>query len=437
MQSQQQERAENIREFNLQQNIAQARDKREAAAEARRQGDWEKADADEKAAADIISRLYPAQQPQQPVRPSPFPNPTTAPQGIPVVAQGPGDEAASLSDRLAAARGPAGGAVPGNLPPALAPISATPQGPAPAPQAAPSAISREQLAEMIRNPVTRPFAMDYLKKTEEGQKPIPVKEGERLLVRSPGSPTGYADITPGGAGLSKEERETQGYYNAGINLGMTPEQARAFAANKGKTPKEDLSAAQLKMVGDSENAARAAQTVIDNIARLKQLSPTAYSGAYASGRADLMSGVLPQAMVPGSVTDTQELRNITTQNIGAQAKAMFGARITNLDLNLLKEIETTPEMTDTMRQRVYDRISKQMQQRVNEENTRADQIRAGTYGKPGGGIRPPPTETPGPSAPATPSGAKPTLKDFMVRARAANPEYSDSEIANEYRKRYR
>jgi hypothetical protein len=424
------------REYALQ----KAQDKRAAAAEARAQGNYDEAERNEKDAQAIFARIarQPAQQPvQQP--PSPFPSPTTAPQGVPVMAQGPDQTPASLSDRFAAVSGPAGGAIPGNLPPSLAPIAAAPAAASlQTPQVASGAISREDLAAMARNPLTRPLALDYLKKQVEDQKPIAAKEGERFYRPDPNRPGQLMDVTPGGAGPSKEERETQGYYQAGLNLNMTPEQARAFAANKGKMPKEELSAKQLSMVGESEKAAQAAQTVIDNIARLKQLSPTAYSGAYASGRADLMSGVLPQAMVPGSVTDTQELRNITTQNIGAQAKAMFGARITNLDLNLLKEIETTPEMTDTMRQRVYDRISKQMQQRVNEENTRADQIRAGTYGKPGGGIRPggAPTETPAPTAPAAPSGAKPTLQEFMVKARAANPGARDSELAQYWKQKY-
>jgi hypothetical protein len=136
MQSAEAERQEGIREFNLQQPLREALNKRADAEEARKQGDYEKADRDEAAAAAMMSKIFPAQQ--QP--PSPFPSPAAAPQGVPASAV-PG-----------ATGGPSGAL--GPMTP-LAGLGAA----APAP-AAPAGLTSEQLAMLAQNPVTRKYALD-------------------------------------------------------------------------------------------------------------------------------------------------------------------------------------------------------------------------------------------------------------------------------------
>jgi hypothetical protein len=446
MQSTQTERAENIREFNLQQNLAQAKDKREAAAEARRQGDWEKADADEKAAADIISRLYPAgssqQAPQQPAPPSPFPNPVTAPKGPSIMAQGPEVEPASLSDRLAAVGGLAGGAVPGNLPPSLAPIAAAPAAASlQTPQVASGAISREDLAAMARNPLTRPLALDYLKKQVEDQKPIAAKEGERFYRPDPNRPGQLMDVTPGGA-QTKEQVVNDAREKWALEHNYTPQQASYYGAT-GKFPKdEELRPGEQTRVNKLTDEAEVADRVLSNISQARTLSKTAYG---FSGAGPVSLGVatagsllgLPKGLTQGAV-DTQDLINAAHNNVVQVARSYFPQRVTNIDLNLTKDLEGTANQPDSVRQKVYDRAEKVFGQIAREKRDEADAIRNKTFYKPGGGqlppsqAAPPPGGTPAPAA----SGAKPTLQEFMVKARAANPGAKDSELAQFWKQKY-
>jgi hypothetical protein len=137
MQTAQQASAEDVRQFNARQTLLEAQNKRAEADEARKRGDYEKADKDEAAAAAMMSKIFP---PQQAAPPSPFPSPAAAPQGVPASAV-PG-----------VTGGPSG--VLGPMPP-LAGLGAA----VPAP-AAPAGLTSEQLGLLAGNPVTRKYALD-------------------------------------------------------------------------------------------------------------------------------------------------------------------------------------------------------------------------------------------------------------------------------------
>jgi hypothetical protein len=317
-----------------------------------------------------------------------------------------------------------------------------PQPQVPQAQAPQAALSREQLAQMVANPVTRPMALDYLKKLEEGSKPIPVKEGEAgFLIRDPNDPTGYRMIQPGGgAAKSKEEREAAGYYKAGIEqLNMTPEQARAYAANKGKMPSQDLRPAEETRVNKLTDEAEVADRVLSNIAQARTLSKTAYgftgAGPVSLGVATAGSLLgLPKGLTQGAI-DTQDLINAAHNNVVQVARSYFPQRVTNIDLNLTKDLEGTANQPDAVRQKVYDRAEKVFGQIASEKRAEAEAIRNKTFYKPGGGQPTIPSPA-APTTPAAPSGAKPSLQEFMARARAANPGAKDSELAQYWKQKY-
>lgn len=310
----------------------------------------------------------------------------------------------------------------------------------PEPTAA-AGIPREQLAALYRNPITRPLATAFLQKQLDpgsysfhqvgdklissnsrtgqtsvvmddtkpfivgehalvrdpnsptgfrdvappSQKPISVKEGEQLMVADPNAPSGYRDITPGGgAGVSKIQREIRQRTDEALSKGYDQPTADYYGLN-GKLPKEDLSATEIKAISEAQKQVLSGQDVIDNLARLKELSPTAWSGWGATKRASFANALLPNAMVPQGAVDAKELSNLALQNVVGQAKAMFGARLAVAEVKLLNEIETTPEMSDAERQRIYVRIERMIRRHVDAAQEEVEGIRNKTYFKPGGG----------------------------------------------------
>jgi hypothetical protein len=105
-----------------------------------------------------------------------------------------------------------------------------------------------------------------------------------------------------------------------------------------------------------------------------------------------------------------------------------------MDVNLLSDLEGSANKSDAVRQRIYDRADKVFNQIVQENNDEAEGIVNKTRYKPGGGIA---VGTPAPAPSATPAPtAKPTLQQFMEKARAANPGAKDSELAQFWKQKY-
>jgi hypothetical protein len=225
----------------------------------------------------------------------------------------------------------------------------------------------------------------------------------------------------------------------------------ARATAEAKNADKPLSATEERQVTDAENRQIAAQDTIDNIKKMREVSPKAWSGAesYLSGPAQ---EYLPSAMVPQGAIETEKLKNLALLNVASQAKATFGARLNQKEVELLNKIETTPQMDDKSRQAIYDQVETMMQRHLQMATAQAEGIRNRTYFKPGGGYNAQPAAagTPdaapaaaasaaAPAAPAAPAAAptaKPTLSEFMEKARAANPGAKDSDLAQYWKKKY-
>lgn len=181
--------------------------------------------------------------------------------------------------------------------------------------------------------------------------------------------------------------ETLGNYKAGKALGMTDDQARAYAANKGKLPKEDLTATEERAATDADNRVLAAQDTIANIQKMREVSPKAWSGleSHLSGPAQAL---LPSSLVPQGAIETEKLKNLALMNVASQAKATFGARLNMKEVELLNKIETTPDMDDRARQDIYDQVETMMQRHLAQAQQQAAGIRNKTYFKPGGNVAP-------------------------------------------------
>jgi hypothetical protein len=180
--------------------LDQARDKRAQAAEARAQGNYDEAEKNEREAAALMSRIFPAQKPA----PSPFPSPAAAPQGLPTAAV-PGAGNAPPSGvgpmpplaNLGTLPGAASAVAPAVAPAAAAPVAA--------------GLTQEQMGLMAANPLLRKqafaLAEEQQKQALEERKMSPeylrtraqaVAEGEAMAPRV--AAAGSAIVRPGAVG---------------------------------------------------------------------------------------------------------------------------------------------------------------------------------------------------------------------------------------------
>jgi hypothetical protein len=318
-------------------------------------------------------------------------------------------------------------------------------------------IPREQLAAMMRNPLTRPLATAYLQKMMDpnrysfmssgdgffvidkqnpnnrqfisGPKTVTKGEDDTVIRTNPDDPA--HPITVAGANpLSAEERKVEGLMAAGRRLGLTGQPLIDYAKSGGKE-KEGYSAKEQGLISDAEKRVTSADDVIDNIRQMRQLSPSAWSG-FASDFSGMAQRYLPDAMVPQGAIDTERLKQLALLNVAAQAKATFGSRLNQSEIQILNQIETTPHMTDSARQALYDQVERMMQRHKLRDQAEADAVRGHTYFKPGYRM---PEDQPLPSERAV-NPAKPTLGQFMEKARAANPGVPDSELARFWKEKY-
>jgi hypothetical protein len=300
-------------------------------------------------------------------------------------------------------------------------------------------ISRDQLAALYSNPLTRPLATAFLQKQlNPGEWKYEKMDDGRIIAVNSLDPTKTKDVTPptatGESPASKEEREVQNYYKAGIAQGLNPDQAKAFALNKGKLPKDDLSVHDRKAIDDNDNVYMSANTAIDNIKRLQDLSPKAFQGFGASAL-----GTVTGQFGEGAGTATTEYNNIALRNVIAMVKSAF-PRPTEYETKLMQRIETGADMPRNVRDDLLVDLQKQLQLRATQAQAKSEGIRSQSYYKPGGGTVPPLASDASPPAtsasPPPAPAAKPSLGEFMKRAREANPNTSDGELARYWKEKY-
>jgi hypothetical protein len=469
MQQHQGTEAERVREW-------EAANSRAEAIARRAEEDYKKKGEDEEAARASVAALWgnrgaPPPSPDVFTRgappvpfqpPAPQAAPLPAPQPMPPV-QGMGENNEGLAVPLAP------GQMPPNAPgtPAVPlPAQAAPPAPAPPPEIPPSpiapsslqatgaltaappaqrvastlatggnpasaGISREQIGEMYRNPETRDLAKVFLQNAmNPGTWKIEKTEDGRLVAVNDKT-LESKDVTPptpgGGPPGSKEERETEGFYRAGIKLGMSDAQARAFAGNKGKMP--GLSSKAQTTLLANEAAIPQAQDVIDNIDALSKLSPDATSGTFGQLENKYLGGL--GSWTPDAVKKSQQMSQLATMNVLQQVRTLFPGRVLAAEFKTLQTLEHPEQYSDEVRQQSYATLKKLAQDRLSEMKRENEGIRSGAIFEPGfNQSKPTPAPTP------APTGAKPTLGEFMTKARDANPGTSDSELARYWKDHY-
>ena len=148
-------------------------------------------------------------------------------------------------------------------------------------------------------------------------------------------------------------------------------------------------------------------------------SKKAWSGwkSHLAGPAESVLGAVPFVgdMTPEGAIAHEKLTQLAGLNVVDQYRTAFGSRGNMKEFQLLKQIESTPGMSDSARQGLFDQLEPLMKRRLQQAQEEARGIRGKTYFKPGGepsvvkGKEEPP-ETP----PASPSESKTSASDASI-----------------------
>lgn len=160
----------------------------------------------------------------------------------------------------------------------------------------------------------------------------------------------------------------------------------------GKTPREDaqpLTATDKRAIMEADDGILAANTAIEALRTAKQLSPRALAGWGAGAKASIANN-LPDYLVPDGLVAspqkaeaTAELENVVTSQALAQLKSIFGAAPTEGERKILLDIQGSIGQPDNVRQKIYDRGIAMAERRLAFNQQRADELRGGSYYKPG------------------------------------------------------
>jgi hypothetical protein len=177
-------------------------------------------------------------------------------------------------------------------------------------------------------------------------------------------------------------------------LGIAPDNPAYNAyVLSGTFPKEgqkDLSATDKKFISESTDLANTATNTVSALQDAMKLSPKAYGGMTAAPRA-FLGNQLPDALVPDKLAspqgaqDTEVFRNLVMTTALPQLKAIFGGNPTEGERKVLLDMQASLNQPDNVRQEVLKRAITLAQQRGEYHRNKADELRGGTFYKPGGG----------------------------------------------------
>jgi hypothetical protein len=175
-----------------------------------------------------------------------------------------------------------------------------------------------------------------------------------------------------------------------------------------------LTATDRKAIHEAEDENVNLGSTIADLKRAKQLAPQAYSGYLARFRGSVGTN-LPDWMVPDAVAAPQsaqattELNQLLSLESVKQMSATLKGATTDRELFEFQRILSDPNSPPELKARTIDRMMTLAERKAATNQTRTDQMRGGTYYKPGGGT---------PAASQSP-GAAPSPEKILTDAKAA------------------
>lgn len=221
-----------------------------------------------------------------------------------------------------------------------------------------------------------------------------------------GQPVGAPEQSTTANEAVKQAQRRQGV----INSGKDPNDPRyADYILSGSLPKETqqlLTASDKKAIMDGEDTILGHKNTLTQLTRALDLSKKAYDGAGAGIRASIVSNI-PEMLgghTPESLA-TREFANVVTGQALDNLKATFGGAPTEGERAILLQVQGSADQPQALREQILKNAMAKVQQKLDFEQQRVDQLRGGTYYKQGGGgTAAPAGDGAAPSAPVT--GAK-------------------------------
>lgn len=231
---------------------------------------------------------------------------------------------------------------------------------------------------------------------------VPQPDGTTVKTwLKPGESAGQAVGVPEASTTANEAVKQQQRRQGVINAGKDPNDPRyADYILSGSLPKETqqlLTASDKKAIMEGEDTILAHKNTIVQLNRALDLSKKAYDGAGAGMRAFAVSNI--PAMLGGNTPEslaTRELNNVVTGQALDNLKATFGGAPTEGERAILLQVQGSADQPQALREQIFRNAIAKVQQKHDFEQQRVDQLRGGTYYKPGSGGQPG----------ATPNGAQ-------------------------------
>lgn len=184
----------------------------------------------------------------------------------------------------------------------------------------------------------------------------------------------------------------------------------------GKLPREDqqaLTATDKKAILEADESVGTNRAAIAAIDEAKKLNPQANSGWFANARAQIGAN-LPDALVPDFISSpksseaTLNFDNAVVGQALSQLKSIFGGNPTEGERKILLDLQGSSSKPPAVRAEILDRARMMATNRLKLNEQRTQELRGGTYYKPGGG-----------SAAANPMSFDTRAGDPLAEAKAA------------------
>lgn len=212
--------------------------------------------------------------------------------------------------------------------------------------------------------------------SRKAQKPNIINAGDGRLYNA--DDNSWITAPGGGDDYSQRQRAAEQY-------GLTPDDPRyqSFLLT-GKMPREDaqpLTATDKKAILEADEMVQVTDTALPLLDRALELNDQAYSGPLAGTR-----GYISGTFGSDAGQATMEYDNLVQQQALATLKATFGAAPTEGERKILLEIAGSSSQPPEVRRGILERAKQAVARRQQFYRERAEEMRGGSFYKPGGGV---------------------------------------------------
>lgn len=196
------------------------------------------------------------------------------------------------------------------------------------------------------------------------------------------APNGQISAVGGAGQTINVGNEVEARRAAAAQAGLTEDDPRyqgfILTGKIGKESEQDLTATDKKAILEADEAVMNAEGVLPLLSRAMELNDKAYSGLGASTR-----GMISGSFGSDAGEATLELDNVVTGQALGQLKAIFGGAPTEGERKILLDMSGSSSLPPSVRKGIYERAMQAVERRLKTFRDRADDLRGGTFYKPG------------------------------------------------------